>query len=224
MKTRDHTVSAIAAALFCAVAWLAVWLTAFRPLPAQSIAAPKLPMVSIRPATPAAERPVQEPSRFALPSQQGFSGTFPASRVDVDLDLNPPEQPDLFLARSTGKKTATRPLRYTEPVSLPQSGRLSLPGTERIEPDLQPGTYCFLSPELDLRAPNPVLPPLESNLPDVVRIQLRVDADGSVSQCFFETPVTNRALPTVIRAIRFEPAPQTTDGWIEIRSIPEANN
>lgn len=220
MKNRTQTASAFAGALFCATAWFAVWLTAFQPLPDRQAETADLPALALRPA--GAETAVSRPTLFALPAEQGFSGTFPEPRVDMPFEHNHPRQPEVYLPRGAEAMPARPETRFTDPVSLPQAGELAFPDSSR-EPSAQPpGTYLFFSPELQSRTNETVRLTLSGEQPLSVRVQLQVEANGTVSRCFSETPVKS-TLTASLRNLRFNPAREAMDGWIEIRFIPEGS-
>lgn len=220
MKTRTQTASAFVGALFCATAWFAVWLTAFKPLPAQRAEAADLPVLALR---PAAETDISRPTLFALPAEQGFSGTFPESYVYKELELRHPQQPDIYLPRGAEAKPARPQIRFTEPVSLPQAGELTVPDSAQNPAAQQPGTYLFFSPGLQSRTNETIQLSLSGEQPFSVRVQLQVETDGTVSRCFSETPITN-TLTASLLSLCFNPAQNAVDGWIDIRFIPEGNN
>ncbi len=227
MKTRLHPDLSFAAALLCATAWFAVWLTAFRPAPAARVIHPTNPSVALRPALASQPDALSRPSLFALPSEQGFSGTFPETRIDQSLKLAHPGLPDFYLPRETAARPAPSQIQFVEPVSLPKAGQLSVPGIARPETAARPSdasTFLFLSPNLRLRSDSPFLLGSVGPLPDFLRAHLRVETDGTVSQCFFETPLENSALDGVIRGLHFHPVQQATDGWLEIRVSPNGGN
>jgi hypothetical protein len=209
--------------LLCATAWFAVWLTAFRPAPAARVTALAHPSAALRPALASLPDALSRPTLFALPSEQGFSGTFPEARIDQSLKLTHPGQSDFYLPRETAARPAPSQIQFVEPVSLPQAGQLSTPGIARSPATARPsdaGTFLFLSPNLRLRSDSPFLLGSVGPLPDFLRARLRVEPDGTVSQCFFETPLKNSALDGVIRGLHFHPVPESTDGWLEIRVNP----
>ncbi len=220
MKTRSHLIPAFAAALLCTTAWFAVWLTAFQPLPARHEMRPDQPKVALLPAGPEPD-PLSRPTLFALPAEQGFSGTFPEPRMHLALKLDHPQQPDYYLPRETAASPAPKEIQFTEPASLPQAGQLSAPDTVPFAAAAsQPGIFLHLSPGLRLRTDSPFLLDGIGPLPDFLKAHLKVETDGRVSQCFFDTPVDNSALNGALRSLHFHPVPEATDGWLEIRVNP----
>ena len=224
MKTRLQSILIFAGALLCASAWFALWLTAFHPQPVPPPNQPVHPSLALYPAQLADAPHFTQPTLFALPVKEGFSGTFPESRVYLNLKPEHPQQPDFFLQQRPHSKPLRKQIRFIEPVSLPQSGQLTVPGVAQQTDSKPPtGLFLILSPKLQARTDRALQLKGSENLPAFVRIQLKVDPEGAVSQCFFETPLENDALARIIRALRFNPAPTETDGWLELRNIPEGD-
>ena len=210
-------------ALLCSVAWFALWLAAFRPIP-ESAAAPKpRPSITVVPANDDPLSRLRAPTFFALPSKEGFSGTFPEKRVNVHLSFEQPRQPEPYLTRQPSAAT---------PDQTKLIGRIPLPQSELPVPSATPTAVIrnpekiafFFSPELQPRATG-IEPPAEiESLPEAsVRIHLTVRSDGTVAHAFFETPTEQPALLGAVRTLRFNPAPEKTAGWLDIRFSPAKN-
>ncbi len=221
MKPRIQFTPALTAALLCSFAWFALWLTAFRPGPETPIEPKPRPAVSIRPAIGKSQSPLQSPTLFALPSEKGFSGSFPEGQVDIDLSLEQPRQPEIYLPRQTAAAPAPDQTELIERISLPQN-KLPAPGAAQTAVIRKPEPVTlFFSPELQPRAAETKIPAnLEAPPVASARIHLTVRPDGTVAHAFFETPMEHPALLGAIRRLRFAPAPETTSGRLDIRFNP----
>jgi hypothetical protein len=168
--------------------------------------------------------PYSAPTLFALPSEQGFSEHFPADRINLDLSFAPPKQPQFFLEPGRIREGDPNP-ESLSPAIKPIRAGLRLPGIAAKTTTIpQTGLILSVSPELLQRATQLTLPVRTDKLPAYARAHIRVEPNGMVSRCFFDTTPKNTALPAAVRALRFAPAPQATEGWIEIRYTPEENN
>ena len=211
-------------AILCALLWFALWLTAFHPAPHPEILTPHRPGLSRGVPEAKTIRDVQNPTRFALPSSKGFSGTFLESHVNIKLSLEQPPQPTFYLPRETIARPVIDQGHLFEPAPLP-TPELPFPGDRPISPIPQPGRIAlFLSPELQHRATKPLQIDLSGDLPPSVRIHLRLLADGTITHLFFEPSITNSALNAAIRTLHFEPAPTHTDGWMDLRFTPKRDD
>ena len=225
MKSRIQLTPALIFAIACSVAWFAFWLLAFRPIP-EPAPQPKIrPAVAICPVTDPTLNTLQAPTLFALPSEQGFSGTFPADRVNVDLSLERPHQPETYLSHQPAATPAPDQTQLIE--SIPRSeSELPAPGGNRTTVIRNPEKIAFFfSPELAPRATGIETPAEIEILPDAsVRIHLTVRPDGTVALAFFESPMEQPALLSAIRKLRFTPAPKETSGWLNIRFTPQTGD
>ena len=206
-------------ALGAATLWVAFWLVAFRP---------------VTPTRPVVRRPIArlsvarlsdipdfiDPALFALPSRQGFSGDFPADRLNSGPRFTSPEQQQYFLEAGVIREGDPNPAPLYHTVR-PVQTELPRPNAADAAPALPPGLHLSVSPELSDRATATALPELSGDLPAYARVHIRVEPNGTVSRCFFDTPPPTDALPAAVRSLRFAPAPHPVDSWIEIRSIPE---
>jgi len=210
----------LTAAFFCVGIWYAFWLFAFRPVPTQTAIAAIPPTVTRLVALDETVRIIKEPSLFALPSGNGFSGSFLADRIDLRLSLEKPSSPERFLPHETSVAPGINRSLLTAETGLPQTA-LPAPGTSP-QAAIRPvsGIQLFLSPELKPRM-------IQSNiavtgLTETVRVTLTVRSDGTVEHAFFESPVTNNtALLGAIRNLQFTPAAEKTEGWIDIYTAQE---
>ncbi len=221
MKFRVQFTPALTVALVCSLAWFALWLTAFQPMPEPLVEFAQQPPAAFCPATDKTLHSLQAPTLFALPSKEGFSGTFPERQVNVELSLERPRQPDTWLSRQPAAAPAPDQTQLIESIPLPQN-KLPAPGVVRTTVIRQPEPIAlFFSPELQSRATEiksingiEILPVAS------VRIQLTVRPDGRVAHAFFEKPMENTALLSTVRQLRFAPAPEETAGWLDIRFSP----
>ncbi len=209
----------------CSLAWFAFWLSAFRPIPEPE---PRLEFplaAAVCPATDQTLKTLQAPTLFALPSEQGFSGTFPEKQVNVRLSLEQPQQPGTYLSRQPAASPAPDQTQLIE--SIPRSeSELPAPGRNCTTVIRNPETIAFFfSPELAPRATGIEPPPeIESPSAASVRIRLTVRPDGTVAHAFFETPMEHPALLISVRKLRFTPAPEKTSGWLNIRFTPQTGD
>jgi hypothetical protein len=222
VKIRVQFTPVLTVALLCAAGWFALWLFAFRPAPLRP-AMPEVRPEVIRLATDGGTlRKLKTPTLFALPSDAGFSGRFVENQVNLRLTLEKPAASARYLPKENGTAPdVNRTLLTAEPV-LPQ-GALPAPGTApraAIRPAA--GIQLFLSSELKPRAGNMLqLNIAASGLPETIRVNLAVRADGTVESAFFDAPITNTALLGAVRQLRFTPSKEKTEGWIDIRFTQE---
>lgn len=233
MKFRLQLSPAFAGATACALLWFAVWLIPFRPAARGKMTPPVRPAVCLWPGGAETIREIRSPSRFALPSEQGFSGTFPAARINLLVPsagtemksrINPPDNPaqdNSYLPRDPIARTQPDPISLLEKIprlttDLPMP--TVLPASIIPQP---PRIALFLSPELQTRSDEPPQLTVPGDLPTSVRIHLGIRPDGTVDQALFETPVQNDALAGAIRRLRFKPDAGRTEGWLELRFTPE---
>ncbi len=234
MKHRLQLSPAFAGATACALLWFALWLIPFRPVPLRTMLSPTRPAATFCPAGAETIRELRSPTLFALPSEEGFSGTFPESHINLfvptaghdvgdplpESRINPADSQYTYLPRA--------PFARPEPDQI--SLREALP---RLKTDLPSPGAClssaipqpdrialFLSPELQTRTNSPLQLKVSGELPTSVRIHLSICPDGIVDQAIFETPVENETLAGAIRQLRFKPASSRTDGWLELRFTP----
>ncbi len=212
------------AAAVCALAWFAFWLSAFRPIPEPEPRFESPWIAAVCPATDPTLKTLQAPTLFALPSEQGFSGTFPENQVNVRLSLEQPRQPETYLSRQPLAAPTPDQTQLIE--SIPRSeSELPAPGGNRTTVIRNPETIAFFfSPELASRATEIETPTkIETHADASVRIRLTVRPNGTVAHAFFESPMEQSALLSAIRKLRFTPAPEETSGWLDIR-FTEAKN
>lgn len=222
MNVRIQLTPALTGALFCATAWLAFWLFAFRPAPpgpARTVSHPEFTRLIADNAT---LDKLKTPTLFALPSTEGFSGPFLENRIDLHLTLEKTNSPARYLSPEKVATSSIDRSQLMEETALPQ-GVLPAPGTAprtAILPAVE--TQLFLSPELKPRAGDtPKLSGASAGMSGTLRVNLTIRADGTVEYVFFETPVTNTALLSAIRQLRFKPAAERTESWIDIRFAQE---
>ncbi|MBC8206520.1 MAG: hypothetical protein ISR85_04860 [Kiritimatiellales bacterium] len=236
MKLRLQLTPALVAATVCALLWFAAWLIPFRPTPQREIIPLIRPAVCFWPGGAETIREIRSPSLFALPSEQGFSGNFPESRINllvpsagdipgiaIKSRITPPEHPaqnESYLMRN--------PVVRTQPDTVSLLETIPRLTTDLPFPNVRPASIIpqpdrialFLSPELRARSDAPPQLAVPGELPASVRIHLSIRPDGTVDQALFETPVQNDALAGAIRQLRFEPATVRTEGWLELRFTP----
>lgn len=163
----------------------------------------------------------KDPTLFALPADEGFSGRFVGNRVDLHLSLEKPASPVRYLPQTTAAAPSIDRALLSGETALPQSP-LPVPGaTQRLISQPAAGIQLFLSPELKSRADTLQLNIALTGRPETVRVNLTVRADGTVEHALFETPVTNAALLSAVRQLRFKPAAEKIEGWIDIRFAQE---
>jgi len=222
VKIRVQFTPVLTAALLCAAGWFTLWLFAFRPAPLLPVMPTIHPKVTRLVVEDEALRKLKTPTLFALPSDLGFSGRFVEDQVNLSLTLEKPAAPARYLPKENSAAPAVNRALLTAETVIPQ-GALPAPGTaprSAIRPAV--GTQLFLSPELKLRASEPPQLNIAAyGLPETVRVNLAVRADGTVEQAFFDTPVTNAALLGAVRQLQFKPSKEKTEGWIDLRFAQE---
>jgi hypothetical protein len=222
VKIRVQFTPVLTAALLCAAGWFALWLFAFRPAPLRP-AIPEVHPEVIRLVTDNETlRKLKTPTLFALPADAGFSGRFIENQVNLRLTLEKPAAPVRYLPKENSVAPDVNRALLTAETVLPQ-GALPAPGTAP-RPAIRPatGTQLFLSPELKPRASDlSQFNITASGLPETVRVNLAVRADGTVEYAFFDAPVTNAALLSAVRQLQFNPSKEKTEGWIDIRFAQE---
>ena len=222
MKIRVQFTPVLTAAILCAVGWFALWLFAFRPAPLRPATPSVHPEVIRLVADDETLRKLKAPTLFALPADAGFSGRFVDNQVNLRLTLEKPATSVRYLPKENSAAPDVNRALLTAETVLPQ-GALRAPGTAP-RPAIRPvaGTQLFLSPELKLRASDlPQLHIAVAGLPETVRANLVVRADGTVESAFFDAPVTNAALLGAVRQLQFNPSKENTEGWIDIRFTQE---
>jgi hypothetical protein len=224
VKIRIQLTPASAGALLCTVAWFALWLLAFRPaLPEPVIKASHPEFIRLI-ADDATLDKLKTPTLFALPSTEGFSGPFfLENRIDLRPALEKTNSPIRYLSpEKIDSPGAVDRSQLMEETALPRSA-LPAPGAAprtAIRPAAE--TQLFFSPELKLRAGDtPQLSGASAGMSGTLRVNLTIRTDGTVEYVFFETPVTNTALLSAIRQLRFKPASEQTESWIDIRFAQE---
>ena len=222
MKIHVQFTPVLTAAILCAAGWFALWLFAFRPAPLRPATPSMHPEVTRLVTDDETLRKLKTPTLFALPADAGFSGRFVENQVNLRLTLEKPATSIRYLPKENSAAPDVTRTLLTAETALPQ-GALPAPGTAP-RPAIWPAAYTqlFLSPELKPRASEP--PQLNiaaSGLPETVRVNLAVRADGTVESAFFDAPVTNAALLSAIRQLQFNPSKEKTDGWIDIRFAQE---
>lgn len=222
MKIRIQFTPRLTVALLCAAGWFALWLFAFRPAPFRQAVPPMNPEVIRLVTDDETLRKLKEPTLFALPSDTGFSGRFIEDRVNLRLTLEKPAAPVRYLSKENSAAPDVNRRLLTAETVLPE-GTLPAPGTvPRTAVRPAAGIQLFLSPELKPRAGDfPQFNIAASGLPETVRVNLAVRADGTVESAFFDAPVTNGALLSAARQLQFKPAKEKTEGWIDIRFAQE---
>ncbi len=222
MKIRIQFTPASAGALLCAIAWFAFWLFALRPAVPSPVITASQPEFTRLIADDATLDKLKAPTLFALPSTEGFSGLFLENVIDLHPALEKTNSPIRYLSPEKVVTPGVDRSYLMEETTLPH-GALPAPGAAprtAISPVAE--TQLFLSPELKLRAGDmPQLGVASSGMYGTLRVNLTVRTDGTVEYVFFETPVTNTALLSAIRQLRFKPASERTESWIEIRFAQE---
>jgi len=222
VKIHIHLTPVLTVSLLYAGGWFAFWMFAFRPAPGPSTVPVARPEFIRLVADSETLRKLKAPTLFALPSDEGFSGRFLETRVDIHLSLEKPASPVRYLPHEDIPASGINQTLLTAETTLPQSA-LPIPGTIPSEP-VRPadGPQLFLSPELTLRAGNtPQLNIASAGLPETIRVNLSVRPDGTVGHALFEMPVTNAALLSAVRQLHFKPAAEPTESWIDIRAAQE---
>ena len=164
---------------------------------------------------------IRSPSRIALPSKEGFSGTFPESKVHLNLSLSRPEQPTLYLQSNPTPRFRPEQPHLREDVPLPKPPLATPTITQPLVIPQSGQTEFFFSAELESRIIRPIQINPSGDLPRSIRAHVYVDLNGMVSQTLLDRPVENNTLAGEIRKLRFKPASSPTDGWIEIRFTEE---
>lgn len=223
MKTRIQLIPELLIAIVCASLWFALWLSMVHPLPQLSVRPSIKPQTAYLPAIDETFRTLRSPTLFALPSESGFSGIFPARYATAELSLEAPRQKEFELSREAVRMPPPS-TRTLDPVPLLQE---SLPhpatGPQVANPPLPQQTAFYFSRELQHRLAQPPQLDIDGPLPDTVNVSMTVLADGRVGQLFFETPVQNASLAGALRKIKFRPAAGSTSGQLEIRFVPEGS-
>lgn len=167
-------------------------------------------------------RKLKAPTLFALPSSEGFSGNFLESRVDLRLSLEKSSSPVRYLPQESTLVSGINQTLLTAKTAQPQTA-LPIPGENPLTAvRTSTGTQLFLSPELKPRSGNITqLNITPDGLPETVRVNLSIRPDGTVEHAFFETPATNTALLSAVRQLRFKPAAESIESWIDIRFAQE---
>ena len=167
-------------------------------------------------------RKLKAPTLFALPSGEGFSGQFLENRVDLHLTLEKPSSPVRFLAQENIAAPGVNQALLTSESAFPLGALPAPESAPRTEIRPAEGTRLFLSPELKLRAEETLQLNIPGKgLPETIRINLTVRPDGTVEHALFDTPATNAGLLSAVRQLRFKPAAEKTEGWIDIRFAQE---
>ncbi len=222
MKITVQFTPALTAALLCSAVWFAFWMLAFRPAPLR----PPIPSVHPEATRLVTDdetmRKLKAPTLFALPSGEGFSGQFLENRVDLRLTLEKSASPVHFLAQENVAAPGVSQTLLTAETTLP-TGALPAPeSAPRTETRPAEDTRLFLSPELRLRSAETLqLNIAGKGLPETVRVNLTVRPDGTVEHALFDAPATNAVLLSAVRQLRFKPAADKTEGWIDIRFAQE---
>lgn len=224
MKTRIQFNPELILALGCAAGWFSLWLFALRPVAVRPQIASAGPEFIRLIADDETLNRLKAPTLFALPSIEGFSGEFLEKRIDLPLTLEKPSDPARYLPRTPPRAPAINPELLMEKTAVSQNP-LPIPGdTPQAATPPAAATQLFLSPELSRRAEGPLsLTISRTGLPDTLRVNLTVRADGTVESAFFEQPVTNTALAGAIRTLRFKPGKQKTEGWMDVHFPTEGN-
>lgn len=228
MKTNLQITPELGAALLCALLWFAFWLTAFEIQSVKKMSKATRSLATFLPAGGEHARDFLAPTLFALPNEQGFSGTFPESSVHMDLALDQPEpagRQEFYLPYTPAPRAEPNQISLTENSPLPPRAELPAPGGEHIKSAPRPERFTlFLAPEIQPRTPAPMHLSLPGELPASVRVYLGIRPDGTVDRSLFDPPVKNQALAGAIRKLQFKPAPERTDSWLEIRFTPEGDS
>lgn len=223
MKIRIQFTPELTVALLCAAGWFALWLLTFRSVSPAPAAAEARPEFTRLVADDETLRKLKSPTLFALPSDEGFSGRFIEKRVDLRLTLEKPDSAIRYLPPESDAAARIDNTLLIPETALPQNG-LPAPGAAPALPARPAaGIQLFLSPELEPRAGKMLqLNAVPSGRPETVRVHLTVQPDGTIGHAFFEIPVTNAALLSAVRQLRFKPAAQQTGGWVDICFPQEA--
>lgn len=223
MKPSLQLTPEFSAALLCAAAAAVLWISLFRPaLPGPAAAAPARPELIRLIADDETLDKLKTPTLFALPSEEGFSGKFLESRMDLRLIHEKPASPARYLPNREIPAPGVDTALLNGKSLLPQEA-LPVPGSApRTSLPADTATRLFFSPELEVRRSDNHLPgAFLSGVPETVRVNLAIRPDGSVEYALFETPVTNTALLLAVRQMNFKPSEKQTEGWMDIRFVPE---
>jgi hypothetical protein len=214
---------ALVIATLLAILWFAIWLSLFEPIGVTRAEPSIAPTTTYLPVIDEPFRTLRSPMLFALPSQYGFSGTFPARYATAEISLEAPQQKEFVLAREA-VRTPPPSTRTLDPVPLLEEA-LTRPAIGPKPPTLpQPEqTAFYFSKELQQRlVENPSLD-IPGALPDSVKASVTVLPNGKVGQLFFDTPLENPALAGALRKLKFRPADGYTSGQLEIRFVSEGS-
>jgi len=205
----------------CSLLWFVFWLTAFHPMEQPAALSPSRPAISLDPKTDEPLRTLQNPTFFALPSKEGFSGIFPENHVNISLTLERPKHPKMVLARQPGTAPVPDQTQLIKSVPLPSS-QLSVPHQYRTIPMRQPDRIAlFFSPNLPpCINSTESLQEIKPLSPSSTHIDLTVRPNGTVAHAFFETPTDQPALRSRVYQLRFSPVPKEIHGWLDIRFTP----
>jgi len=222
VKIRFQLTPVLTAALICAAGWYAFWILSFRPAPSRQPIATARPKVTRLVMDNETLCKLRVPTRFALPSSEGFSGGFLGDRVDIRLSLEKPASPVRYLPQENAASPDTDLSLLTAGTIIPKN-ELPVPGTApRQSPPPGATTQLFLSPELKPRAHDALrLNIVAAGLPETIRVNLTVGPDGTVERALFENPAAGIALLNAVRQLRFKPAAGPTEGWMDIHFTRE---
>ena len=221
MKKRLQFNSTLPLALLCSLGWFALFVFAFEPAEAPQPVWTSIPLIQrIQPIDPMLSE-LQKPTLFAQPSEEGFSGIFPEKTLQRPLSFKPARRQTAYLSR--------RPA----PAPLPDQGnliqRVSLPQNELPAPDYESTTVLrtpretdlFFSPTLLPRIPQSfAFEPPKTSAALSIRVHLTVRPDGTIAHVFLDSATDQPTLLSAIRKIRLAPAPETTEGWMDLRITP----
>jgi hypothetical protein len=208
-------------AVVFSAAWFALWLIPFRPTEETSLLRSTTPNVTRLAQNEHVGRVLRDPTLFALPSENGFSGHFPEQHIALNLSLEKTSDPVRFLPPPSFDPPQIDPdvLSGEEPrptQALPKPNH-----TTYLNKLTSESGRLFLSPELQARSSGTLYIRSDlTNLPEVVRAWLQVRADGTVERVLLQTPVQNPTLLPELQKLRFEPASESTAGEISIRFTP----
>ena len=222
MNPRLQLTPEFSAALLCAAAAAGLWFSVFRPAFPGTASVPARPELIRLIADDETLDKLKTPTLFALPSEEGFSGKFLKDRMDIRHLYEKPASPARYLPNREIPAPGIDKALLNRESLLPQEA-LPVPGTALRTPfSADAATRLFFSPELEARRSDDHLPGVfRSGIPETVRVNLAVRPDGSVEYALFETPVTNTALLRAVRQMNFRPSAKQTQGWMDIRFVPE---
>jgi len=203
---------ALTAAVLLAILWCAGWpiLLHIQPPPPPKIVS--APDVRYLPWSDDALYALLRPDRFARPSTEGFSGSFPPENIrrperreqKTELSVSRPEPSPAAESRAAVDAEA---LNAQVPRLPPRQNTPAL-----IAP---PVPQTLFSPELAARLDQ--FPELNlTELPARVRAYLTIEPDGIVSRILFEPAVQNTELLRALRRLRFAPADAVMHGTFDI--------